>query len=75
VIEGEESDCTAYVDEIRSMRWQHLVVRGEEQIQVRDQEELEQARALPIKMIELGEDMSCIAERCKQAGLEELFLT
>jgi len=75
VIEGEERDCISYVDEIRSMRWQHLVVRGEEQVPVRDQEELEQSRVLSNKMQELGEDMSCIAERCKQAGLEELFLT
>jgi hypothetical protein len=75
VIEGEERDCIAYVDQIRSMRWQHLVVRGEEQLAVRDQEELEQARVLPNKMYELGDDMSCIAERCKDAGLEELFLT
>ena len=75
VIEGEESDCMAYVDEIRSMRWQHLAVRGEEQLAVRDQDELEQARVLPNKMQELGDDMSCIAERCKDAGLEELFLT
>ena len=75
VIEGEERDCIAYVDQIRSMRWQHLVVRGEEQLEVRDQEELEQARVLPNKMHELGDDMSCIAERCKDAGLEELFLT
>ncbi len=75
VIEGEELDCIAYVDEIRSMRWQHLVVRGEEQHAVSDQAELEQLRVLPNKMHELGDDMSCIAERCKDAGLEELFLT
>mmetsp|Transcript_9516 Transcript_9516/g.13625 ORF Transcript_9516/g.13625 Transcript_9516/m.13625 type:complete len:452 (+) Transcript_9516:12-1367(+) len=75
VIEGEERDCMAYVDEIRSMRWQHLVVRGEEQQEVSDREELEQLRVLPNKMHELGDDMSCVAERCKEAGLEELFLT
>eukprot|EP00984_Skeletonema_dohrnii_P034333 scaffold33530_cov119-Skeletonema_dohrnii-CCMP3373.AAC.4 len=75
VVEGEESDCIAYVNEIRSMRWQHLAVRGEEQLAVKDQDQLEQTRVLPNKMQELGDDMSCIAERCKDAGLEELFLT
>ena len=75
VIEGEECDCTAYIDEIRSMRWQHLVVRGEEHVTVKGQEELKQARVLPHKMHGLGDDMSCIAERCKLVGLEELFLT
>ena len=53
----------AYADEISSMRWQHLVVRGEEQIPARDQEELEQARVLRSKMQELGDDMSYIAGR------------
>ena len=29
IIEGEENSCNDFIDEIRSMRWQHLVVRGE----------------------------------------------
>ena len=75
IIEGEEAGCISYVEEIRTLRWQHLVVRGEQQIHVRDQNELERARALPSKMQDLGDDMSTIAKQCKEAGLEELFLT
>jgi len=75
VIEGDERDCISYVDEVRSMRWQHLVVRGEEQVPVIDQEELERARVLPKAMQEAGDKMSYIAELCKRAGLEDLFLT
>ncbi len=75
VIEGEECDCISYVDAIRTMRWQHLVVRGEEQIPVNSIEELEKTRVLPNKMHEIGDKMSDIAELCKEAGLEELFLT
>ena len=75
VIEGEERDCIAYVDAIRTMRWQHLVVRGEEQVPVTSIEELGKTRVLPKKMHEIGDKMSDIAELCKEAGLEELFLT
>mmetsp|Transcript_28707 Transcript_28707/g.63791 ORF Transcript_28707/g.63791 Transcript_28707/m.63791 type:complete len:482 (+) Transcript_28707:76-1521(+) len=75
IIEGEENDCIAYVDDIRGMRWQHLVVRGEQHVAVGNRLELEEARALPAKMHEVGDKMSIIAEHCKRAGLEELFLT
>ena len=75
IIEGEEKDCIAYVDDIRGMRWQHLVVRGEQHVTVHDRIELEEARALPAKMHEVGDKMSIIAEHCKKAGLEELFMT
>lgn len=75
IVEGEECDCIAYVDAIRTMRWQHLVVRGEEQVPVTSIDELEEARVLPKKMHEIGDKMSDIAELCKEAGLEELFLT
>ena len=34
IIEGEDNDCNRFIDEIRSMRWQHLAVRGEEQVAV-----------------------------------------
>lgn len=75
IIEGEETDCISYVDEIRGMRWQHLVVRGEQHTSVQNRMELEEARVLPGKMQEVGDKMSIIAEHCKRAGLEELFMT
>lgn len=75
IIEGQECDCISYVDAIRTMRWQHIVVRGEEQVPINSIDELEQARVLPKKMYEVGDKMSDIAELCKEAGLEELFLT
>ena len=75
IIEGEEADCMSYVEEIRTLLWQHCVVRGEQQIHVKDQDELEKTRVLSSKMQDLGDDMSVIAKQCKEAGLEELFLT
>ena len=75
VIEGEEADCISYVEEIRTLRWQHLVVRGEQHVPVNDRTELEKARMLPNKMQDLGDDMSVIAKQCKETDLEELFLT
>ena len=75
LIEGGEADCMAYVEEIKTLRWQHLGVRGEQQLHVRDRDALERSRVLPSRMQDLGDDMSIIAKQCKEAGLEELFLT
>lgn len=85
IIEGEEGNCNKFTDEIRSMRWQHLVVRGEELIPIdfdfdvgRDEEEdlLDRQRVFPLKMEELGEDqMSDLAAICRDAGAEDLFKT
>jgi len=105
VIEGREEHCNAFCDEIRSMRWQYLVVRGEERETVpigggsggdddndngnnrndnvntnADSElqilRLNKLRRFPLQMTELGEDqMSHLSEICRQAGLEDLFLT
>jgi len=73
LIEGAEDDCIAFVAELRSMRWQYLVVRGEEQETV---SVLDDARKFPRKFEELGEDqMSYLAGVCREVGLERLFLT
>ncbi len=79
VIEGREEDCQSFYDEIRTMRWQYLVVRGEEreEIGLDDQtNNLDDLRRFPISMTELGEDkMSHLSELCRDVGLEDLFLT
>ena len=31
IMEGEETKCNHFIEEIRAMRWQHITVRGEEQ--------------------------------------------
>mmetsp|Transcript_19790 Transcript_19790/g.27820 ORF Transcript_19790/g.27820 Transcript_19790/m.27820 type:complete len:506 (+) Transcript_19790:39-1556(+) len=78
IIEGEESKCDLFIHEIRRMRWQHLVVRGEEKVAIDENtgKTLDEMRCFPIKMVELGEDqMSELAELCLEAGLEALFKT
>ena len=90
IIEGEENNCDRFIDDIRSMRWQHLVVRGEELEHVpvpvtatikndHDKDryrDLDDLRRFPLIMEELGEDqMSELAARCRDAGLEDLFKT
>ena len=75
IVEGEEDNCNKFIDEIKSMRWQHIVVRGEELVPV-GSNNLNQLRAFPLRMEELGEDqMSDLAARCRDAGLEDLFKT
>uniref|UniRef100_A0A7S1YPA5 Small nuclear ribonucleoprotein Prp3 C-terminal domain-containing protein n=1 Tax=Ditylum brightwellii TaxID=49249 RepID=A0A7S1YPA5_9STRA len=87
IVEGNEEDCISYVDEIRTFRWQYLTVRGEEQEEIVTKnnesgnassltELLNKQRKLPMKFEELDQDqMSTLAGLCRDAGLENLFLT
>ena len=76
IVEGEESECDRFIAEIRSMRWQYLVVRGEEIVPIDDGASLNDLRCFPVKMKELAEDqMSDLADMCREVGLEALFKT
>lgn len=76
IIEGEESNCNRFIDEIKVMRWQYLVVRGEEFEKIANGgiQQLDKMRRFPIKMEELADDqISHLANVCKEVGLESLF--
>jgi hypothetical protein len=76
VIEGPEDGCQEYVSRLQHLRWQYLSVRGEQQEEGAAGSSIDAMRALPLSMEMLGEDkMSELAQRCRDAGLEELFLT
>ncbi|EER19386.1 hypothetical protein Pmar_PMAR012362 [Perkinsus marinus ATCC 50983] len=77
ILEGDEQDCAEYVNLINRLRWMYLAVRGEEQIPVPEGKSVDDLRAFPKdEFIEYGPDqMSDIAARCREYGLEELFLT
>lgn len=70
LIEGAEEDCLAFYDEIRPWSWKFLVVRGEQQEQVR---EIGPYRKF-VSFVET-DDMSFVAQRCRDVGLEALFRT
>jgi hypothetical protein len=74
IIEGAEEDCQQFYDEIRSMSWQYLVVRGEQQERVVDDDgELDLHRKF--ETFQETDDMSVFAEHCRSVGLEALFRT
>ena len=90
IIEGLEEDCIAFYEEIKPWSWQYLVVRGEQQQQivavvVPEQEQqvnnnnttissiLDSHRKFD-KFLEV-EDMSLVAQHCRDVGLEALFKT
>ncbi len=74
VVEGSESSCRLFVDEVTSWRWQHLSVRAEERMEIPSDDDLDSNRQLPREFIELGEDdMSKMAKYCREAGLEHMF--
>ena len=70
LIEGAEEDCVAFYDEIRPWCWKFLVVRGEQQERVR---EVDTNRKFD-EFIET-DDMSRVAQHCREVGLEALFRT
>lgn len=76
IVEGDELDCQEYVQRLQRLRWKHLVVRGEEQTEIGEGSSLDGMRQLPWGFEEFGSDaMSVLAQRCRECGVEELFLT
>jgi len=75
LIEGKESNCQLFTDEIKRWRWQMIQVRGEETKNIPEGEELDSHRQLPLQYEEIGEDgMSLLASKCRESGLEKLYL-
>lgn len=77
IFEGEGSNVADYLKRIKRLRWQHLQVRGEEEEQLSSKDEsVDSIRRFPMGIKELPESgMSEIAEKCREANLELLFLT
>ena len=76
LVEGSESNCQLFVDEIKRWRWQQIQVRGEEREAIPHGESLDSRRRLPPRFEEIGENgMSLLVSHCREAGVERLFLT
>jgi len=76
VMEGWEDACQDFYDEIRQWSWQYLVVRGEmQQAVLKDDNDDETTyRRFPHGLQEV-DDMSIVANACREADLEALFKT
>lgn len=75
IVEGSERNVAAYVEALSRLRWKHFVVRGEQMIDIPPGRSLEAARTLPLAFEEYPPDgMSDFSSRCRQLGVEELFL-
>ncbi len=77
IIEGREDDCIAFCDTIRRWNWQYLVVRGEQQDSIVVFSSNDQALQAHRKFnsFQEVEDMSIVAQHCRNVGLEALFRT
>lgn len=79
IIEGREEDCIAFYDTIRRWNWQYLVVRGEQQdelvIPTTADEEPFVAKHREFDQFQEVDDMSLVAQHCREVGLEALFRT
>jgi hypothetical protein len=79
ILEGREDDCLAFYDEIRGWNWQYLVIRGEQQhsLVVPSTSTEDQIITANRKFDQFQEvdDMSVVAQHCREVGLEALFRT
>jgi Protein of unknown function (DUF1115) len=89
IIEGREEDCVEFYNLIRRWNWQYLVVRGEqrEQLLVTTTSDPQQQEETTLKtgvvqehrvftaFVEEVEEMSTVAQHCRDVGLEALFRT
>ncbi|KAF8821486.1 putative RWD domain-containing protein 2B [Cardiosporidium cionae] len=76
IVEGPEHGCYEYVNRLQRLRWKHFVCRGEDIQRGTADETVDSMRKLPRGFLELGPDgMGKLADACRMAGLEELFLT
>ncbi|CAM6084833.1 unnamed protein product [Calypogeia fissa] len=77
IFEGEGEHVTDFLKRIKRLRWQHLQVRGEDEEQGRSgAQSVDSLRRFPMGIEELPESgMSELAEKCREANLEQLFLT
>jgi hypothetical protein len=77
IVEGPECTIVEYVRWLQRLRWKLMVVRGEERISIDEAgvASLDDARVIPPHGVIEMADASEIAERCRTAGIEELFLT
>ncbi|GMF25988.1 unnamed protein product [Phytophthora fragariaefolia] len=72
IVEGAEPDVQEYVRRLQHLRWKQITVRGEQT----EEGVVDDLRRLPRGFREFPEDgMSDLAAACRDAGLEELFLT
>mmetsp|Transcript_223 Transcript_223/g.321 ORF Transcript_223/g.321 Transcript_223/m.321 type:complete len:426 (-) Transcript_223:1304-2581(-) len=85
IIEGLEEDCIAFYDDIRPWNWQYLVLRGEQQEVLpkvnnnsdndgNDDDDVLKSYRKFERFLEV-EDMSLVAQHCREVGLENLFRT
>jgi hypothetical protein len=76
ILEGLGSHCDEFTNEIKSMKWQYLNVRGEQHSDFKSMEALEEARAFSCELIELDQhEMTTLATFCEDRGLKSLFKT
>jgi hypothetical protein len=77
VIEGQLDDVMEYVRRTQRLRWQHMVVRGEEieTLESNSIQAIDENRKFPLPFQEIDGNMSDLSALCRQANLHDLFMT
>ena len=75
MLEGAADDVDEFVARLRSQHWKAMAVRGERETAFADVSALHAARSFGDRLKELSDkDLGLLAEYCREAGLEDLFL-
>lgn len=77
IVEGDEQNVQEYVRRLQHLRWQQMTVRGEQIERSERGQSIDEMRKLPRGFREFPEKsgMAEVAAACRDAGIEELFLT
>lgn len=76
MLEGAAEDVDEYIVRLRAQHWKAMAVRGEREARFSDMSALDAARHFDKRLRELSDkELGVLAVRCREAGLEDLFLT
>lgn len=77
MVEGCLDDVMEYVRRTQRLRWQHMVVRGEEieTFELDPWKSIDCYRKFPPQFYEIEGNMSDLGALCRDANLHDLFMT
>jgi hypothetical protein len=75
ILEGSAENVDEFVVLLKSLHWKAIAIRGEREEAFRDEGAMNHARKFDKRIMELRDkDLSQLAQICRDAGIEDLFL-
>eukprot|EP01041_Mallomonas_annulata_P009403 gene9403-19509_t len=74
IIEGSHENVLEFIRRIQRLRWQHMVVRGEQTEDIPEGVSFTEFRRLPLPLVEV-DSMSTLGQKCTDCEIHDLFMT